>query len=87
MTTLTGQLSQDLESLRSKTCCVHPLLSMIKSWAVFGLLVALVHTAAAAPAKWTFFVYMLADNDLEQYGLLDMEVRTMLPLSSTLVFP
>ncbi|KAF8072527.1 hypothetical protein HT031_000187 [Scenedesmus sp. PABB004] len=27
----------------------------------------------AAATKWTWFVYMLADNDLEQFGLMDME--------------
>lgn len=29
---------------------------------------------AVASNKWTVFIYMLADNDLEQYALLDMEV-------------
>lgn len=36
----------------------------------------LIRHAAAAPAKWTVFVYMLADNNLEPFGLLDLEVRT-----------
>lgn len=41
-----------------------------------GLLLLLtMHVAAAATAtQWTVFIYLLADNDLEQYGLLDMEV-------------
>jgi len=38
------------------------------------LLHAALAPAAAAATKWVVFVYMLADNDLEQFGLMDMEV-------------
>jgi hypothetical protein len=48
-----------------------------------GLL--LLHAALApaaaqqvAPTKWVIFIYMLADNDLEQFGLMDMEVSIAL---------
>lgn len=34
-----------------------------------------VRYAAAGPTKWTILVYMLADNNLEQFGLFDLEVR------------
>jgi hypothetical protein len=44
--------------------------------ASFLMLLALssVRFAAAGPTKWTILVYMLADNNLEQYGLFDLEV-------------
>ncbi len=29
--------------------------------------------AAAAPTKWTILIYMLADNDLECYGILNLQ--------------
>lgn len=52
------------------------------------LLIALtcVRSAAAGPAKWTILVYMLADNNLEPFGLYDLEVSEQLQLrgSSTL---
>lgn len=38
------------------------------------LLLAGQQIAAAAPAKWTFFIYMLADNNLEPFALMDLEV-------------
>jgi hypothetical protein len=41
---------------------------------LFGLLLHAALAPAAAATKWVFFVYMLADNDLEQFGLMDMEV-------------
>jgi hypothetical protein len=39
------------------------------------LLVLGLSRAAAGPTKWTILIYMLADNNLEPYGLLDLEVR------------
>jgi hypothetical protein len=47
-----------------------------RSWLPLLLLAA--HqavVASAAPNKWVFLVYMLADNNLEQFGLWDLEVR------------
>jgi hypothetical protein len=40
------------------------------------LLHAALAPAAAAATKWVIFIYMLADNDLEQFGLMDMEVSS-----------
>jgi hypothetical protein len=40
------------------------------------LLHAALVPAAAADTKWVIFIYMLADNDLEQFGLMDMEVSS-----------
>jgi hypothetical protein len=37
-----------------------------------------VQQAAAAP-KWTMLIYMLADNDLECYGVSDLVVRGAWP--------
>jgi hypothetical protein len=31
--------------------------------------------AAGAPTKWTFLIYMIADNNLECFALDDMAVR------------
>ncbi len=42
--------------------------------------VAAAAAGTAAPNRWTVLVYMLADNDLEQYALLDLEVRADVPL-------
>lgn len=42
------------------------------------MLVAGLQFTAAAPAKWTFFIYMLADNNLESFALMDLEVRYFL---------
>jgi hypothetical protein len=39
-----------------------------------GLLLHAALAPAAAATKWVIFIYMLADNDLEQFGLMDMEV-------------
>jgi hypothetical protein len=45
---------------------------------LYGLLLhAALAPAAAAATKWVVFVYMLADNDLEQFGLMDMEVSSL----------
>jgi len=55
--------------------------------APFAMLLLLFISSTAAAgilAKWTFFIYMLADNDLEQYGLLDMEVGELMHLASPL---
>jgi uncharacterized membrane protein len=41
------------------------------------LLLAGQQMAAAAPAKWTIFVYMLADNNLEPFALMDLEVSQL----------
>ena len=40
-----------------------------------GSLVAVPHVEATATTKWTFFVYMLADNDLECFALMNMQVN------------
>ena len=39
------------------------------------LVLGSVGRAAAGPTKWTLLIYMLADNNLEPYGLLDLEAR------------
>lgn len=43
--------------------------------------------ATAGPTKWTILVYMLADNNLEQFGLFDLEVglQDNLQLSHTVL--
>lgn len=41
------------------------------------LALAAVRNAVAAPAKWTIFVYMLADNNLEPFALMDLEVSRL----------
>jgi hypothetical protein len=40
-------------------------------------LLAMICAAAAASPKWTFFIYMLADNDLECFAIDDMAVSGM----------
>jgi len=45
---------------------------------ILALALAGVRNAAAAPAKWTIFVYMLADNNLEPFALMDLEVSLQL---------
>jgi len=43
-----------------------------------GLLLVLATSAWAQTAKWTFMVYLSADNDLEQFGIADFnEMETV----------
>lgn len=41
---------------------------------VLALALSSVRYAAAAPTKWTIFLYMLADNNLEPFANFDLEV-------------
>jgi hypothetical protein len=64
-----------MEGLKWAFSTHRPLLAVL---VVLLALTSAQHAAAAAagPTKWTFLVYMLADNNLEPFGLYDLEVGT-----------